>query len=181
MSLSTIAAASIAVLAPGASTAEAAEEPKNRVSVKGAAIRLFLDEESGASSTDDLVGVSLSYERVLVPDALVLELSKPFYFGRNGRFDSPFDVLLELTRRFGPVEPFVGAGVTFNLRVFDPDREAAEGRRYEPTLGVITSAGGVFWIAERWALELEVAYAYLPVSRSVRHEVSAAFGPVFAF
>lgn len=176
---------------PVESTSEAGDENaarKNNISFKGAyALHLLQARDSQhpdptrvAPSLDHLGGLVLAYERTLVAGWLSLELNKPFLFG-VGRFDFPIDAGLRLIHRWGRVEPFLGAGVTFNARFFFAQRDEIEGRPFDISFGVATVAGLAIWIAPRWAIELEGGYSWIPVGTVVAHEINGALGPVFAF
>jgi len=161
-------------------------EPKNGVSFKIAYMHTFnrarpsQDPDAEAPSDDDMGGFVLAYERVVLPEWLAVEFAKPFYFG-VGRFDSPFEATLELFHRWRFVEPFLGVGLTFNVRVFGGEREEIEGERNNLSFGIVTTPGLRFWVAKRWSLELEGSYAYIPLGTVVEHELALALGPAFAF
>lgn len=171
------------VTEPGAATTH---EHRNTLSLKAAyAYHVLAPRESGVSGTaaperEHLGGFSLAYERTLVPGWLALEVAKPFYFA-PGRFDSPFDTSLKLLHRWGPVEPFVAAGITFNIRVFDDEREEIEGRANELSFGLVATVGAVVWLTKRWAIEVEGSYEWIPAGAVVNHELGATIGPLIGF
>ena len=111
---------------------------------------------------------------------LVASTTKPLRLA-PGRFDSPFDLMLELFHRCGPVEPFVAVGTTFNIRVFDGDRKEVEHRPNELSFGVLAALGAVYRFDDRWAIELEAGYAHIPIGEVVEHELTTGLGPVLAF
>jgi hypothetical protein len=107
------------------------------------------ESEAEAGSRDNLWGFTLAYERVLLPRRLALVIAKPFHFTRD-RFDSPLDVLLKVVFPKGRWEPFVGAGISGNVRVFSGELEQEEGRRFEYTFGIGTIAGVTCVFRSRW-------------------------------
>ncbi len=56
-----------------------------------------------------------------------------------------------------------------------------EDRPNDLFFGVLAAPGAVYGFDDRWALELEVGYAYIPVGKLVEHELTAGIGPVLAF
>jgi hypothetical protein len=129
---------------------------------------------------EHLGGFILSYERELIPEHLALTIAKPFYFSRE-RFDTPFDVILRGIFRKGAWKGFIGAVVTWNIRVFEEERAEQEGEKNLMSFGVGAVIGGAYYFAERWSLDLEIGYAYIPTDDIVTHEVSVALGPLFHF
>jgi hypothetical protein len=89
--------------------------------------------------------------------------------------------MLKFFHRWDPVEPFLAVGTTFNIRVFDGDRREVEDRPNDLSFGVLAALGAVYWFDDRWGLELEVGYAYIPVGEVVEHELTTGLGPVLAF
>lgn len=172
-------------LAVPAEPEEAAHLP-NGVSLKLGAIYTINRPRTSAvpgveaPEAEVLGGFSIAYERVLVPELLTLELAKPFYFA-EGRYDSPFEVYAKLNHRWRDWEPFVGLGLTFNLRVFDGERAEVEGQDSDLSAGLAAAAGLVYWPSLRWGIEAEVGYGFIPFSEVTEHEFSAAVGPVYAF
>jgi len=149
------------------------------------AVHLLEERTSGvagvdAPERDRLGGFVLSYDRVLVHDLLALSFAKPFLFG-SGRFDSPFDTSLRVMRRWGDAEPFVAAGATFNIRVFDAEREEIEGRPNALSLGIVGAGGLAYWLGEATALEAEVGFAHIVAGPVVDNEISGSVGLAFAF
>jgi hypothetical protein len=161
-------------------------ELMNAVSIKGGYAYLVLAQRESqvegeeAPENEHLGGFEISYERTLIDNWLGLEFAKPFYFAPD-RFDSPFELKLKLVHRWKFVEPYLGLGLTFNIRGFDGEREEVEGRKNDLSFGIAAAAGVSFWIARQWALEIAAGYAWVPVGHVVNHEVSAVIGPVFAF
>ena len=130
---------------------------------------------------EDLYGFTLVYERLLIPEWLLLEISKPFLWG-EGRFDSPFGVTLALPLRLGRRwEANVGLGGTMNLRVFDKETEEEAGISNKLSLGLTASAGLAVEIRETWALHLNLEGAYIPGSDVVRAELTPTLGVVHHF
>ena len=133
-----------------------------------------------APSSDNLGGFVLSYERVLYREWLALELCKPFYFGKD-RFDSPFEVSLRFQRRWGRVEPFLTAGLTWNIRVFEKEREEIEGKKNVLSFGITGATGVDVWLTSRWALDGTFGYTWVALGAVVQHELALTIGPLFAF
>lgn len=106
-------------------------------------------------------------------------ISRRFYFTKN-RFDSPLELTLELLHRWGRFEPWIGVGLSFNVRVFQAEREEVEDREIEFSLGLLSKVGGTVWLDERWGLELEGFYSWVFLGEVVEHEFGAAVGPVLA-
>jgi hypothetical protein len=158
----------------------------NAFSVKGAyAFLLLKDRDSHvegeeAPEQEHLWGFEISYERTLIENWLSIELAKPFLFTHD-RFDSPFDLKLKLIHRWKFVEPYVGTGLTLNVRVFEAEREEIEGRNKDLSFGIVATTGCAFWVSRRWGLEVEAGYAFIPVGHVVNHEITAGFGPLLAF
>lgn len=163
------------------------ENPPNLLAVKAAFIHVRNREREAPSAapaeppdSDHMAGFMLSYERVLVPERLNFELSKPFYFG-EGRLDSPLELFLKASHGFGVLEGYVGAGLTFNVRLFKGEREDIEGTRNDLSFGLATTAGVQVRLSERVRIEAEAGYGWIPVGDVTKHEVSAALGPALAF
>jgi hypothetical protein len=158
----------------------------NAFSLKGAYAFLMLKdrdshvEGEGAPEREHLWGFEISYERTLIDNWMSIEFAKPFYFAHD-RFDSPFDLKLKLIHRWKFFEPYVGVGITFNVRVFEAEREEIEGRANDLSFGIVATGGCAFWVARRWGLEIEGGYGFIPVGHVVNHEITAALGPLFAF
>jgi hypothetical protein len=109
--------------------------------------------------SENLWGFAIAYERVLIPDRLALVIAKPFHFTRD-RFDSPMDILLKVVFPKGRWDPYVGVGVSGNMRFFSGELEQEEGRRVEYTFGIGAIAGCTYLFTPRWGLSLEVGYSY---------------------
>ena len=129
---------------------------------------------------EHLGGFILSYERELIPEHLALAIAKPFYFSRE-RFDTPFDVILRGIFRKGAWKGFIGAVVTWNIRVFEEERAEQEGEKNLMSFGIGAVIGGAYYFTERWSLDLEIGYAYIPTDDIVTHEISAALSGVYHF
>ena len=93
------------------------------------------DRSSRCARSEHLGGFILSYERELIPEHLALTIAKPFYFSRE-RFDTPFDVILRGIFRRGAWKGFIGAVVTWNIRVFEEERAEQEGEKNLMSFGV---------------------------------------------
>jgi len=135
--------------------------------------------EAEAGSSDNLWGFTLAYERVLMPSRLALVIAKPFHFTRD-RFDSPLDVFLKASFPKGRWEPYIGAGVSGNIRVFSGELEQEEGKRLQYTFGIGTIAGVTRVLTPRWGLSLEVGYAYF-VNGLAQHSITDALSGGFFF
>jgi hypothetical protein len=125
-------------------------------------------------------GFVLAYDRELIPEHLALTISKPFYFSSE-RFDTPFDFVLRGLFRKGSWEGFLGAVVTWNIRIFERERAEQEGEKNKMSLGVGAVIGGCHYFTDRWSLDLELGYAYIPTEDIVEHELSAVLSGVFHF
>ena len=132
---------------------------------------------------EHLGGFVVAYERVLTPERLSLVIAKPFLFNRE-RFDSPIDIAVKGLFRNGAWEPFLGGGISSNLRIFRAERVEAEGNRVEYALGVIGATGFSHFFTESWALEFEVAYiwdVWINTRQGFEHELATVLGGVFYF
>ncbi|MGB0678182.1 MAG: hypothetical protein ACPGUV_00805 [Polyangiales bacterium] len=158
---------------------------KNVIGLKPShTLHLLHDREPGSSAElrhqEHLGGFILSYERMLWAERLALEFSKPFYFN-DERIDSPFDLVFKAIWRRGRIETFAGVGVSLNVRIFAAEREEKEGKGLEFSAGPAALVGAAYLLSERWALELELGYAYVPGSDIVAHEISEALGVSYFF
>ena len=176
---------------PGDAAIEAQAEPSERLNAVsfGAAYKFH-----ALSKRDSAVGVELpeqehlggfviAYQRVLIRERLSLVVAKPFLFNRE-RFDSPIDIAVKGLFRKGAWEPFLGGGISSNLRIFRAERVEAEGNRVEYALGIIAATGFSHFFTERWALELEVAYiwdVWINTRTGFEHELATVLGGVFYF
>lgn len=134
-----------------------------------------------ARGGDNLYGFKLSYDRVLIPSHLALVFAKPFLF-TDGRYDSPFEFLLKGLFRKGSWEPFLGAGISNNLRIFAREREEIEGKRVEFGFGIIAATGLAYLITPHWGIELEFAYVYVVNADSVsKHDLNASLNALYYF
>ena len=169
-------------LAGDAGAQEEQEEPLNGMELGFThSFQLLRTSPSEAveGRSENLWGFILSYERTLIPGRLVLVLAKPFHFSRE-RFDSPLDVYLKVNFPKGRWEPYVGAGISGNLRVFSGELEQEEGRRLEYTFGVGATAGFVYRFTSHWGITLEVGYFYF-VNGLTQHSINDALAGVFFF
>ena len=129
---------------------------------------------------EHLGGFVIAYERELIPQHLALTISKPFYFSKE-RFDTPFDFILKGLFRRGSWEGFIGLLLTWNIRVFEKEREEQEGERNILSFGIGAVMGGAYFFNPRWSLDLELGYAYIPTEDIVEHELTAALSGVYHF
>ncbi len=171
-----------------ASTPAHAEEHEalNILTVGGAFSTHFLKDrgsqtEAEAPERENLGGVIISYERILYPEEWAIVFAKPFLFG-SGRFDSPFELFGKRIFVLGEgLETFFAAGITFNVRLFDAEREEIEGKSNEASLGVAAATGLVYYLDETFLLELEITYDYIPDSDIVTHELTESLQIGYAF
>jgi len=140
------------------------------------------DAETGEplGTKEHLGGFVISYSRHLIPEHLALTVSKPFLFNKE-RFDTPFDVLLRGLFRKGSWEGFIGLLVTWNIRIFEKEREQKEGERNVLSFGFGPVVGGAYFFNPRWSLDLEIGYTYVPTADIVTHELNAALTGVYHF
>ena len=131
-------------------------------------------------TVEHLGGFVISYDRELIPQHLALTISKPFYFSKD-RFDTPFDFILRGLFRKGSWEGFIGLVLTWNIRVFEKEREEQEGERNILSFGIGAVIGGAYFFNPRWSLDLEAGYAYVPTEDIVTHEVSASLAGAYHF
>lgn len=129
---------------------------------------------------EHLGGFVISYSRHLIPERLAITIAKPFLFNKE-RFDTPFDLILRGLLRRGDWEGFVGVLVTWNIRIFEKEREAKEGERNVLSLGVGAVLGGAYFFNPRWSLDLEAGYAYVPTEDIVTHEITGELTAVYHF
>lgn len=130
-----------------------------------------------------LAGFGISYERVLIPKHLSISIGKPFLFNSE-RFDSPLEINVRALFRKGAWEPFVGLGISSNLRAFRAEREEAEGTRVEYSIGVVAITGFSYYFTPKWGLQLEVAYiwnVWVSGGNGFEHELATALDGVFYF
>ena len=176
---------------PGDAATRAEAEPSERRNgiAFGAAYKFH-----ALSKRDSAVGVELpeqehlggfviAYERILIPEKLSISLAKPFLFNRE-RFDSPIDITVKGLFRKGDWEPFLGGGISSNLRLFRAERVDAEGNRAEFALGIVAVTGFSYFFNPTWALELEVAYiwdVWINTRTGFEHELATVLGGVFYF
>lgn len=129
---------------------------------------------------EHLGGFVISYSRHLIPERLAITIAKPFLFSKE-RFDTPFDLLLRGLLRRGDWEGFLGVLVTWNIRIFEKEREAKEGERNVLSLGVGAVLGGAYFFSPRWSLDLEAGYAYVPTEDIVTHEITGELTAAYHF
>ena len=174
---------------PDEATQEAKGEEKERlnaVTLGGAyTFHILRDRDSATTgeplrTIEHLGGFVISYDRELIPQHLGLTIAKPFYFSKD-RFDTPFDFILRGLFRKGSWEGFIGLVLTWNIRVFEKEREEQEGERNILSFGIGAVIGGAYFFNPRWSLDLELGYAYLPTDDIVTHEVSAALAGAYHF
>ena len=139
-------------------------------------LRARTDTETGEplGRGEHLFGFVIQYSRHLIPERLALTFSKPFLFNKE-RVDTPFDFVLRGLVRKDPWEFFAGLLVTWNIRVFEREREEKEGERNALSFGFGVVTGGAYFFNPRWSVDLEVGYAYIPTADIVTHEISASF------
>ena len=140
------------------------------------------DAETGEplKTREHLGGFMIAYDRELIPQRLAITIAKPFYFNKE-RFDTPFDFILRGLLRKGPWEGFLGLALTWNIRVFESEREAKEGEKNILSFGIGGVMGGAYFFNPRWSLELELGYVYIPTEDIVEHELTAALNGVYHF
>lgn len=129
---------------------------------------------------EHLGGFVIGYDRDLIPGHLALTISKPFYFSKE-RVDTPFDFILRGLFRKGRWEGFIGLVLTWNIRIFEKEREEQEGERNIMSFGIGAVIGGAYFFNPRWSLDLELGYANIPTEDIVEHEISAALCGVYHF
>lgn len=139
------------------------------------------DAETGEplGTREHLGGFFIAYDRELIPH-LAITISKPFYFSKE-RVDTPFDFVLRGFLRKGDWEGFLGLVLTWNIRLFEAEREAKEGEKNILSFGVGGVVGGAYFFNPRWSLDLELGYAYIPTEDIVEHELTAALSGVYHF
>ena len=149
-------------------------------------LRSILREEEelpgqSARGAENLYGFKLSYERVLIPGHLAIVFVKPFLFTR-GRYDSPLEILIKGIFRRKAWEPFLGAGISSNVRIFAREREEIEGKRVEYAFGILAATGVAYLFNPHWGVELELAYTYVVNPSSVsQHDLNASLNAVYFF
>lgn len=129
---------------------------------------------------ENLGGFEIAYERELIEEHLSIELAKPFLFSPDS-WETPFEATLKGLFVKGPWEGYIGAILTFNIRVFSDERAQHEGQKNILSFGVGGTIGGSYHFTEHWALELGVDYGYVPTDPVVTHEFMFALGGVFHF
>ena len=158
----------------------------NAVTLGGAYTFHILRDRNSATTgeplrtIEHLGGFVISYDRELIPQHLALTIAKPFHFSKE-RFDTPFDFILKGLFRKGSWEGFIGLVLTWNIRVFEKEREEQEGERNILSFGIGGVIGGAYFFNPRWSLDLEAGYAYVPTDDIVTHEVSASLAGAYHF
>lgn len=186
-------AALLGALLLGSPPAEAAratvpaseKEPMNAFAFGGAyAFHLLRPRESANGEplpdNEHMGGIVLAYERVLIPSYLTFTVAKPFFFNRE-RIDSPLELSVKGMLRRGNWEPFLGVGLSSNIRIFRAEREEREGREIEYSLGLIVPVGITYVIQRNWGFEFEATYAWIPTSHVVEHEIATGLYAVHFF
>lgn len=164
----------------------AEEEYRNAIAFGAIYTRSILRPRESATAeplpeAENLFGINLVYDRVLIPNHLALAIAKPLLFNRE-RYDSPLEIVLKALTRKGQWEPFFGLGLHSNLRVFAGEREEQEGKRVEYAIGLLAATGFTFIFTPHWGLELEFAYVYVFNDTSVsQHDISPAVNAVYFF
>lgn len=140
------------------------------------------DAETGEplGTREHLGGFFISYSRHVIPEHLAVTISKPFLFNKE-RVDTPFDFLLRGLFRKGSWEGFVALLLTWNIRIFEQEREAKESEKNIMSFGIGGVIGGAYFFNPRWSLDAEVSYAYVPTEDIVEHEIGAALSGVYHF
>lgn len=126
---------------------------------------------------ESLGGFEIAYERELIEDHLSIEFAKLFVFSKDS-WETPFEATLKGLFVKGRWEGYVGAIVTWNIRIFSKERAAFEGQKNILSFGVGGTIGGSYHFTERWALELGFDYAYVPIDPVATHEQDVALGGV---
>ncbi|MGB5374911.1 MAG: hypothetical protein WBM75_07450 [Polyangiales bacterium] len=134
----------------------------------------LLKSRTGANGSEPpdnelLFGIMLAYERVLIVNWLTLVIAKPIYWGRD-RFDSPIEIVLKGTYRKNSWEPFLGFGISSNLRVFKGERADVEGKNIDYTFGFGPTFGFTYFIKKHWGVAFELTYAFIPSNDTFEHE-----------
>ena len=162
------------------------KERLNGLSFGGAyTFHILRDRDSATTgeplrTAEHLGGFVIAYERELIPQHLALSVAKPFYFSSE-RLDTPFDFILKGLLRRGSWEGFIGLLLTWNIRVFEREREEQEGERNIMSLGIGAVIGGAYFFNPRWSLDFELGYSNIPTDDIVEHEFTAALTSVYHF
>jgi hypothetical protein len=172
----------------GASKEGEGEEKKRLNSVRLSGVYAFHVLEHRDSATtgeplhtrESLGGFEISYERELIEEHLSLEIAKPFVFSPDS-WETPFDLTLKGLFVKGPWEGYIGAMITWNIRIFNKERAEFEGQENVLSFGVGGTIGGSYHFTERWALELGIDYEYVPTDPVVTHGIDFALGGVYHF
>jgi hypothetical protein len=145
---------------------------------------LLKDRQSADGSElpnrEHLWGFIILYERILIENWLTLNIAKPLLFNRE-RFDSPLDIVLKGIYRKNEWEPFIGAGISSNIRVFKREREEAEGKGIEHSFGIVVAVGFTYFIRRHWGIEFELGYVFIPDSDTFEHEFSNVLAAAYYF
>jgi len=126
----------------------------------------------GAEGPVTNFGVSIFYERELVPKWLEVELNVGLIDGAAG-MQIPIDILLKkpfhLSRR---LTPYIGLGPSIEL--------FARGDR-PPLPGVTGGIGVYLWLSRDFGLDLEIDYTAHFLSPGLEHVNTLGLGPVLHF
>jgi len=167
-----------------AETGEPEEELKNGLLFGFShAIRLIREQgsatESASRRSDNVYGFLFGYERVL-HRYLALSIIKPFYFNRE-RVESPLEIVLTGIYRKNKWEPFLGAGVISTIASVKSQGSEAESETVELSVGLIFVTGFKYFLTRNWAIELELAYEYVPKGTSREHAFGDAYQGAYFF
>lgn len=135
--------------------------------------------EAEAGRSEHLWGFVIGYERTLIPHRLTLVIAKPFHFTRE-RFDSPLDIFLKVNFPKGRWDPYIGPGISGNVRVFGGELEQEEERRFEYTFGLGAITGFIYSFTPRWGISVELGYLYF-VNGIAQHTIIDSVAGVFFF
>jgi hypothetical protein len=105
---------------------------------------------------------------------------RPFVFSPDS-WETPFDLTLKGLFVKGAWEGYIGAMITWNIRIFNKERAEFEGQENVLSFGVGGTIGGSYHFTERWALELGIDYEYVPTDPVVTHGIDFALGGVYHF
>jgi len=132
------------------------------------------------TTTEDLGGFEIAYERELIEDHLAIEFAKPFFFSKDS-YESPFEATLKGLLVKGPWEGYLGVFVVWNIRIFEQERAEREGQNNILSFGVGVAIGYRWRFTKRWALELGWDYEWVPNDAVVSNSFDLALGGVYTF
>lgn len=125
----------------------------------------------GHETIEHHLGVSVAFERTLVPGWLAAELHVLLAPGAHG-LTLPVELLVKKPFELSPeVEAFVGLGLA---------TEWIKAGVYEPQYGFASVLGSYFWVNPLFGLVLETDYSLLS-SREIEHELVLAAGGAVRF